>query len=135
MATVLTDLDQIYDPDLYLPIRGMVYRIPAPTVDEADRLRDLIWEKQLHPQVMHQEIVKILGPAQQQMLEDELPVSFRNHAGRTAIIHFAGSTEMGKHFWLFHHLTEVIDIDALIAQLLDRDEDLVATAGVVADGD
>ena len=133
MATVLTDLDQIYDPDLYLPIRGMVYRIPAPTVDEADRLRDLIWEKKLHPQVLHQEIVKILGPAHQQMLEDELPVSFRNHAGRTAIIHFGASTEMGKHFWLFDHLTEIIDIDVLIEQLSAHDES--SAADVVADGD
>ncbi|MHA4848564.1 hypothetical protein HYG77_04745 [Rhodococcus sp. ZPP] len=134
MATILTDLDEIYDPDLYLPIRGMVYRIPSPTVSEADRLAELIWKKKLHPQVMHEEIIKILGPAHDQMVEDELPAPFRNHAGRTAIIHFAVDVDMGRQFWLFDHLTEVIDIDVLIERLMSQD-DAAPVAEAVADGD
>lgn len=135
MATVLTDLNEIYDPDLYLPIRGMVYRIPAPTIVEGDRLRTLVWDSELTPQELHDEIVKILGPAHQQMVDDEIPAPYRDHAGCTAIVHFGASTQLGREYWMFSFLGEMIDIDALITRLLDRNEDLVPADGAVADGD
>lgn len=116
MATILDDLDLHYDPDLYLPIRGVVYRIPAPTISEADRLRQVAWST-MDPEREHTEIVKVLGTAHSEMESAELPAPYRDHAGRTAIVHFGMSPELGRAHWTFAHLTARIDIEALIEEM------------------
>lgn len=131
MATVLDDLDLHYDPDLYLPIRGVVYRIAAPSVSEADRLRTVVWDK-LDADAEHSEIVKVLGAAHQLMVDAEIPAPYRDHAGRTAIVHYGMSAEMGRAHWKFAHVTQRIDIAALIEEMkamAAADDDAEASGG------
>lgn len=143
MATLLDDLDLHYDPDLYLPIRGTVYRIEAPPIHEADRVRELVWTKNLDPRTEHAEIVKILGGigkdgkprtdgAYAQMAANEVPAPFVSHAGRTAIIHFGASPELGRAHWTFAYLTERINIDELIDNLAESAPKVAADAAKIA---
>lgn len=117
MATELDDLTLHLDPSLYLPIRGTVYEIPAPSITEADRLRELIWAEALGPEDLHAEIVKVLGPAHAKMAADGVLSTERDHAGMTAIVHFGASPTLGRAYWEFEHLASKVDIAALLDRI------------------
>lgn len=115
MATRYDDLDQHYDPDLYLPIRSVLYQVPAPEISEVDRIRPYMWGPEAEnftPEMEQAEIEKILGPAYLEMAANHVPAPFVNHAGRTALFHFCSGPqgpELGRQFWAFAHLNERID--------------------------
>ncbi|KQU30345.1 MULTISPECIES: hypothetical protein [unclassified Rhodococcus (in: high G+C Gram-positive bacteria)] len=117
MATELDDLSLHLDPSLYLPIRGTVYEITAPTITEADRIRELIWAKPLGAEELHDEIVTMLGASHAKMAADGVLSPERDHAGMTALVHFGASAILGRAYWEFEHLASRIDIAALIAGL------------------
>lgn len=121
MATRYDDLDEHYDPDLYLPIDGVVYQIPAPPIAEVDRIRPFLWgdkSEDFAPQLEQDEVAKILGPAYVEMTTNNVPAPYVNHAGRTALIHFCSGPqgpELGRAHWAFAHLSERIDAPKLLA--------------------
>lgn len=118
MATLLGELDAHIDFDLYLPIDGVVYRIPAPPLHYADRLRKLPWlsYEELPADAEMDELETILGPALDQMRRNNVSAPRVYHAGRTAVIHFAFSQgpQMGRIWWLLGDLTSRIDFKALM---------------------
>ncbi|RJO69769.1 hypothetical protein D5S18_28110 [Nocardia panacis] len=114
----LRDLSEFYDPDLSLPIGGVVYKIKSPGIREADRLRLLIIDDSLTAAQEYEEIVKILGAARGDMARDGVPDTMAMHAGRTALLHFGGSPDMGRANWQFGQLADFIDI----RDVIDADE-------------
>lgn len=122
----LCDLDEFYDPDLYLPIRGTRYRIYCPGVTEADRLRGVILNDSLSAAEELAEIVKILGPAREAMAANNVPDTMATHAGRTALLHFGGNPSMGRANWQFAQLADFVDVQALLTALDDDAADNAA---------
>jgi hypothetical protein len=137
MSQKLPDLAEYFDPDLGLPIRGKVYRIPSPGIDEGDRLRKYLLfgptpvtelddatdelvaipftDADIH-RIEVAEGVKILGPVRAQMLADGVPDTMAQHAARTALAHFGAGPKLGRSYWQFAHLADLVDVDALIAE-------------------
>ena len=130
MATLLGELDERLDFDLYLPIDGVLYRIPAPTYKAAERLRKLPWlsYKQLPPAKELKELERVLGPALAQMRDNNVSAPRVYHAGRTAVIHFAfpQGPQMGRAWWLLGDLTARIDFAMLQRFLAEGDVDMTA---------
>ncbi|WP_280273372.1 DUF7426 family protein [Nocardia wallacei] len=110
----LRDLTEFYDPDLSLPIGGVVYKIKCPGINEADRLRTLIIDQTLTAAAEYDEIVKILGPAREEMARNDVPDTMAMHAGRTALLHFGGSPDLGRANWQFAQLADFVDLQALL---------------------
>ncbi|QYW00745.1 tail assembly chaperone [Gordonia phage Sahara] len=123
MATRLDDLSRHYDPDLYLPIDGAIYQIKAPSIAEVERVRPLIWTAQASefgPYEEWRECVKILGAAFFEMLANEVPAPYVNHAGRTALIHFCSGPqgpELGRAHWIFTGIGERLDMVKMLEHL------------------
>ena len=116
----LKDLDTFFDPDLYLPIRGKRYRVPAPDFEEAERLREVVTIEGVPPVEQIAEAVKVLGPAFQDMVADNIPWPMILHSGRTAIIHFGFSPDMGEVHWHMAHLARLVDIDEVSTALANK---------------
>ena len=109
----LPDLDDIYDPDLRLPIRGVTYRIAAPDITEAERLR-IVLIQDLTPDEIRAEAEKILGPALDEMRTNGVPDPMALHAGTTALIHYGAAPKLGRSFWLYAHVAGQVDTAALL---------------------
>ncbi|MGW2095780.1 DUF7426 family protein [Promicromonospora sukumoe] len=114
----LKDLADFFEPDLHLPIRGKQYRIPAPTYGEAKRLREVVVANSALP-VTEQtsEAIKVLGPALDEMVADDLPWPMILHAGRTAIAHYGASPDIAEIHWAMAHLGKLIDLEKVAEQL------------------
>ncbi|MFI5778700.1 hypothetical protein [Nocardia sp. NPDC051570] len=115
----LRDLSEFYDPDLSLPIGGVIYKVKSPGITEADRLRLLIIDETLSAADEYDEIIKILGPAREQMARNGVADTMAMHAGRTALLHFGGSPSMGRANWQFAQLADFVDIQALLDSKAD----------------
>ncbi|ROZ89014.1 hypothetical protein [Gordonia sp. OPL2] len=128
MATHLDDLASHYDPDLLLPIDGVLYRIPAPSIGEADRLRPKLWGAEARvfgPDEEWAECIKILGTAYAEMVAHEIPAPYVGHAGRTALIYFCSGPqggELARAHWQFIHITERINVPKLMELLGEEAE-------------
>lgn len=109
----LKDLGTFFDPDLHLPINGKRYRIPAPDGVEGPRIRDLMLDKGLPTVEQTEEAIKVLGPAFQEMVADTVPWTMILHSGRTALIHFGFSPDMGEIHWTLAQLGRMVDLDNL----------------------
>lgn len=123
MATRLGELDSHVDFDLYLPIDGVLYRIPAPTYKAAERLRKLPWmsHKQLPANKELREIERVLGPALIEMRDNSVSAPRVYHAGRTAVIHFAfpQGPEMGRLHWMLGDLNARVDFRSMMKLLAE----------------
>ncbi|AOE44294.1 tail assembly chaperone [Gordonia phage Eyre] len=128
MTTRLSDLSQHYDPDLYLPINGHVYQIKAPSIGDVERIRPMVWtskREDFGPVEEWRECVKILGTAFFEMMANEVPAPYVNHAGRTALIHFCSGPQgpdLGRALWVFSGLGERLDMVKLLDHLADKVE-------------
>jgi hypothetical protein len=115
MATVFRDLSEFFDPDLYLPINGKRYRIPAPTKVQADRIRDdVLYNFTLTADEQYAELYKLLGPAYEEMQADKLPDVWITHAAVTAMLHFCAKPEVGAFHWNFGRSAVVSDAVAAL---------------------
>lgn len=121
MATTLGELDDHVDFDLYLPINGVTYRIAAPSIEHAERVRMLPWlsYEELPADAELAELETLLGPALVQMREHGVSAPVMYHAGRTAVVHFAfpQGPELGRVYWLLGDLTQRLDFVALMREL------------------
>ena len=105
------DLDTFFDPDLQLPIKGRKYRIPAPLWEEAKRLREVVGAEGIPPVEQIDEAIKVLGPAFDDMVEDNIPWPMILHAGRTAICHYGFNPDMAEIHWQMSHLGKLVDLE------------------------
>ena len=119
----LRDLTEFYDPDLSLPIGGVIYTITCPGISEADRLRLLVMDQSLTAGQEYEEIVKILGPAREEMAANGVPDTMAMHAGRTALLHFGASPDLGRANWQFAQLADFVDVQALLDAAADDKAD------------
>ncbi|QIS18527.1 DUF7426 family protein [Nocardia terpenica] len=110
----LRDLTEFYDPDLSLPIGGVIYKITCPGITEADRLRSLVADETLTATQEYAEIITILGQAREEMASNGVPDTMAMHAGRTALLHFGGSPDLGRAHWQFAQLADFVDIQAML---------------------
>lgn len=132
MATQYDDLAARFDPDLYLRIDGVVYRVAAVDIEEAQRLSDLIWGPgrfELGPLEEMRECERILqrvphdgqASAWDAMTANNIPGRWVYHAGRTALIHFGSGpqgAELGNGHWRLADLSTRIDVAKLLETLV-----------------
>lgn len=102
----LCDLSETgFDPDLHLPIDGHTYTVLAPGYEEAKRLREVISDTGLPTVEQVYEAVTILGEkVLAQMEANGVKSTQVLHAGRTALLHFGFSPDMGRIHWELGHL-------------------------------
>lgn len=112
----LRDLTEFYDPNLYLPINGKSYKVPAPPKKKADELRLLIVDQTVTQEQERTEFEALLGPALDEMVADKVPDPVITHAGRTALLHYGGSAKLGAANWHLSQLGELVDVDRLVAE-------------------
>jgi hypothetical protein len=94
------DLEEFFDPDLYLPIGGTRYRVESPTAFDGLRLRKrLLTGGRLVDKEEVDEIRKLLGDTLSQMQADGVKWPEIVHAGRTALLHYAVSAEAAQIHW------------------------------------
>lgn len=117
------DLDTFFDPDLKLPIRGKTYTVPAPGAPEAARLRKQVIAEGVPPVEQVFEALKVLGAeidpeteawsggVYDEMVADDLPWPMIFHAGRTAIIHYGFTADMGEAHWALAQLGKLVDLE------------------------
>lgn len=117
----LKDLDDFFDADLHLPIRGKKYTVAAPDYDEAKRLREhVVANSALPAPAQTHEAIKVLGPALDEMVADNLPWSMILHAGRTAIAHYGASPDIAEIHWHMAQLGRFVDLSKVAMQLAAR---------------
>lgn len=116
----LKDLDTFFDPDLHLPIKGKQYTVPAPDGVEGPRIRNLMLDRGLPVVEQTDEAVKVLGPAFTRMVDDGVPWTMILHAGRTALINFGFSPDMGEIHWQLAQLGRMVDLDNLAKSLVKK---------------
>ncbi|MBH0778824.1 DUF7426 family protein [Nocardia bovistercoris] len=108
------ELTEFYDPDLLLPIGGVVYRVKCPTIGEADRLRRLIVDDSVTSDQELEEIIKILGPVRDEMAANGVRDTMALHAGRTALLHFGGTPSLGRANWQLGQLGDLLDMQSIL---------------------
>lgn len=95
----MRDLDELLDPALRLPIRGKEYRVVCSAYHGLHLHHLFANGAHLNDDEERTEILKMLGPAYQQMLEDSVPWARISHAGRTAMFWFGHSPALGQKVW------------------------------------
>lgn len=119
MATIpLRDLSEFHDPDLYLPINGKRYRIAAPTRETVKELREFV-DKPRSVEAVRAAAAPLLGSALDEMTNDDLPQAWIDHAGRTAIVHYALGATLAAANWHFGPAAEAIELEADLAVARD----------------
>jgi hypothetical protein len=116
------DLDTFFDPDLYLPIRGKQYQVPAPDADESERLREQVMVEGVPPVEQVHEAIRALGSAFDEMRADGVPWPMILHSGRTAILHFGLSPDMADIYWGLTHLARLVDLDRIMDLLAAKNK-------------
>lgn len=109
----LRDLTETgFDPDLHLPIRGKTYTVKAPTTHEDfTEIRRMVITEGLPAVEQIDQAIAALGDTAEQMFADEIPTPMILHAGRTALLHFGWSPDMGAIYWQTSHLPRLVGFD------------------------
>lgn len=109
----LRDLTETgFDPDLHLPIRGKTYTVVAPTsFEQFQEIRRMVITEGLPAVEQIDQTIAVLGDTAEQMFADEIPTPMILHAGRTALLHFGWSPDMGAMYWQTSHLPRLVGFD------------------------
>lgn len=127
----LKDLDEIFDPDLKLPIRGKMYTVAAPGPDLSAHLRKTVLDTGVTLQQQEDDALRTLGAEQNdagdwsggvysEMVADSLPWAIIQHAGKTAMVHYGFAPDMGEVYWHLSQLATSIDLDVLTSALAEQ---------------
>lgn len=111
----MRDLNEIYKPRLRLPIGGKDYEIPEPSAEEGARLPDLVSTNIGLLQMTDEALRYLTPPVVEQMVRDGVKWTEIQHAGRTAMVFFGHSPEMGRLYWQSASLAS-----ALPAELIEH---------------
>lgn len=108
------DLAELLDPDLHLPIKGKVYRVPAVDADTGVRFQALMAvglaanggtdvtdrDKELLNDGQEIDLYRdALGPAYDEMVADGVEWEFIKHAGLTAFFNVTADRKTAEQFW------------------------------------
>lgn len=111
------DLATFFDPDLYLPVNGKKYRIAAPSKTKADELRLMVITDSATIEQEREEFEELLGEALlDQMKADGLTDPEITHCGRTALLHFGATPQIGVAHWHLGQLGTELDLAGLLAE-------------------
>lgn len=106
------DLREFYDPHLYLPVGGKRYKIPAPSMEQARRLKTLVaTEVTLDRELA--EITELFGPLSDELLADGVSWTEYLHVGKTALLWVGAGQKVAEAFWHFAQLGQLVDLDKL----------------------
>ncbi|OZE88031.1 hypothetical protein CH304_00225 [Rhodococcus sp. 15-649-1-2] len=95
----MRDLAELLDPALPLPIAGTEYRVECSAWHGLHLHQLLRSDTVLSDDDEKIEILAMLGPAYDQMVTDGVPWARICHAGRTAMLWFGHSPELGRKHW------------------------------------
>jgi hypothetical protein len=90
-GSMFTDLDEFFDGDLRIPIKGRIYRVKEPTAREGLRLARFFADadNRLDDAAELAEIRKIIGKELwHEMADNRVPRTLALQAGRVAMIHY-----------------------------------------------
>lgn len=95
------DLSEFFDPDLKIPVRGKVYRIPAPNALDGLRLRKAFNDPSAHytDDDEIEEWKLLLGPVWDEMIEDGIDWKSLSHVGRTAMFYYGLGETLAQVTW------------------------------------
>ncbi|MGV9662578.1 DUF7426 family protein [Nocardia niigatensis] len=104
----MQEFDEFLDPDLLLPVRGHLVRIPSPSAWDGMRLRRLLADLDtLTPEAERAEIRRLLGPAWDELDRLGADSTVIGLAGRTAMLHYGKSPDAAAAFWNGDNMTPV----------------------------
>lgn len=95
----MRDLDELLDPALRLPIKGKEYRVECSAWHGLHLHRIFAAGAILDNDAERTEILAMLGPTYQEMVDDKIPWARISHAGRTAMFWFGHSPALGQKVW------------------------------------
>jgi hypothetical protein len=113
------DLREVFDPDLYLTIGGKQYRIPAATMEQAERLKELVLAEVTEAQELA-EIEELLGPVHDELLADGVKWPEYLHLGRTALLWAGAGDKAAEGHWHFAQLGQLVDLEKLRAMTREK---------------
>lgn len=109
------DLDEFFDSSLRLPVRGKTYVIPSPDArtglwcqriialagkaKDGELTDDDAAQLKLDDEEERNLFERLLGPAFEEMLADNLPWEHVKHCGMTALMWAAGNTDQAEAYW------------------------------------
>lgn len=108
------DLRDVFDPDLYLPIGGKKYRVPAPTMEQAERLKNLVLVEMDDEEELA-EIRELLGPVTDELFADGVKWPEYRHFGRTAILWAGAGDQIAEAHWHYAQLGQLVDLEKIEA--------------------
>lgn len=95
----MRDLNEIYRPILRLPVGGKEYEIPEPSAEDGARLPELVSTNIGILQMADEALYYLTAPVVEEMVADGLKWTEILHCGRTAMVFFGHSPEMGRVYW------------------------------------
>lgn len=95
----MLDLDAFMDPDLHLPVGGRDYAISCTAWQGLHLHRLIATGAKLDDEQERAEVLQMLGPTYQQMVDDGIGWPTIAHAGRTALLWFGHSEAAGQALW------------------------------------
>ncbi len=113
------DLRDVFDPDLYLPIGGKLYRIPAPTMEQAARLKSLVLTQMTADQE-HAEIEELLGAVRDELFTDGVKWPEYEHLGRTALLWAGAGDVIAEAHWHMAQIPKYVDLEKLKEETANR---------------
>lgn len=109
------DLGEFFDETLTLPIKGTEYVVPSPSAELGLAVESIVMrggqltddEIELLTDDEERDLyARLLGPAHAEMIENGVPWSMIQHAGKTAMIWIAMGQEAAERAWLGKGLTD-----------------------------
>ena len=107
--------------------------MPAPGAAFAKHLRTAVLDSEVTPFDQIADAMKILGAelngegdldwaggAYDEMLADNLPWTIILHAGKTAMVHYGFSADMGEVYWHLSQVATSLDLETLTSALAEQ---------------
>jgi hypothetical protein len=111
------DLDDFWEGDLVLPWNGRKWSIPEPPATESERLRMMIFTREMSGDVEIYEMRKLMGQTWNDLMDAGIGWTRLLHMGRTALLYYTNPPETAENYWKLAQLATLIDLDALFAAL------------------
>jgi hypothetical protein len=94
-------------------VRGKVYEIPEPSAEDGARLPDLVSDNMGILQLTDEALYYLTPPVVEEMVADGLKWTEIQHCGRTAMVYFGHSVQMGEVYWQAASLASAMPADLI----------------------
>ncbi len=109
----MRDLHEIFKPELRLPVGGREYTVPEPNAEDGSRLPELVSTNIGVLQMADEALHYLTLPVVEEMIADGLKWTEILHCGRTAMVYFGHSPEMGRAYWQAASLASAMPSDLI----------------------